>query len=151
MLGRRIELVCSVAALVLVGFGCGGDDDDSSSGTTKSEFIKQADAICKDFNAQIQKSVEGLPEDTSQSDVAQFTLDTAVPLFRDQVDKLRDLVAPAADAEQVEQLWDDLGTGTDQLEQKLKDDPKGAFSEDYDPFEDVNKALNEYGLNECGG
>ena len=41
--------------------------------------------------------------------------------------------------------------GTDQLEQKLKDDPKAVFSEDYDPFGDVNKALNEYGLKECGG
>jgi hypothetical protein len=151
MLGTRVAVVCSVAALVLVGVGCGGDDDDSSSGTTKSEFIKKADAVCKDFNVQIQKSVEDLPEDTSQSDVAQFTLDTAVPLFRDQLDKLRDLDVPAADADRVEQMWDDLDAGTDELEQKLKDDPAGAFSEDYDPFGDVNKALNEYGLKECGG
>ena len=151
MLGTRVGVVCAVAALVFVGVGCGGDDDDSSSGTTKSEFIAHADAVCKEFNARIQKSVEDLPEDTSQSDVAQFTLDTAVPLFRDQLDNLRDLDVPAADADQVQQMWDDLDAGTDQLEQKLKDDPKAVFSEDYDPFGDVNKALNEYGLKECGG
>jgi hypothetical protein len=151
MLGTRVGLVCSVAALLLVGAGCGGDDDDSSSGVTKSEFIEKADAVCKDFNAQIQKGVEELPEDTSQADVAQFTLDTAVPLFRDQLDKLRALDVPPADADQVEQMWDDLESGTDELEQKLKDDPAGAFAKEYDPFGDVNEALNEYGLEQCGG
>ncbi len=151
MLGTRIGVVCSIAALVLVGVGCGGDDDDNSSGTTKSEFIKQADAVCKDVNAEIQKGVEDLPKDTSQADVAQFTLDTAVPLFRDQIAKLRALDVPAADSEQVEQMWADLESGTDELEQKLKDDPAAAFSQEYDPFGDVNQALNEYGFKECAG
>jgi hypothetical protein len=151
MLATRVGVACSVAALILVGVGCGGDDDDSSSGVTKSAFVKQADAVCKDFNAQIQKGVEDLPEDTSQADVAQFTLDTAVPLFRDQLDKLRALDVPAADADQVAQMWDDLEAGTDQLEQKLKDDPQAVFAEDYDPFGDVNKALNKYGLKQCAG
>jgi hypothetical protein len=151
MLGTRVGVVCSVAALFLVGGGCSGNDDSTSSASTKSEFVKHADAVCKDFNAQIQKGVDDLPENTSQADVARFSLNTLVPLFRDQIDELRTLDVPAADSDEVQQMWDDLDSGTDELEQQLKDDPAAAFSSKFDPFGGVNEALTKYGLEECGG
>jgi|RhiMetdeSRZDD1v2_1073273.scaffolds.fasta_scaffold626359_2 hypothetical protein len=148
MLASRIATTISVAALVLVPVACGGDD---SSDVTKEEFIANADAVCKETNDKIEALVDDLSEDTSAEEAAQFTVDEAIPLFRDQIDQLRDLDLPAADADDIEQLWDDLDTSTDELEQQLKDDPEVAFSEDFDPFADENKAATDYGFKECGG
>ena len=47
-----------------------------------------------------------------------------MPLFRDQIEQLRDLDLPAADADELEQLWDDLDAATDELEQQLRTIPR---------------------------
>ena len=86
----------------------------------------------------------------SVEEAAELTLDEALPLYRDQIEELRDLDLPAADADELEQLWDDLDAATDELEQQLQDDPEVAFSEDFAPYADVNQAASDYGMKECG-
>jgi hypothetical protein len=148
MLGTRIATMISMAALVVVPVACGGDD---SSDVSKEDFIANADAVCKETNQKIEALVSGLSEDTTTEEAAQVTVEQAIPLFRDQIEELRDLDLPAADADDLEQLWDDLDASTDELEQQLKDDPEVAFSDDFDPFADENKAATDYGFTECGG
>ena len=109
MLGTRVGVVCAVAAFVLVGVGCGGDDDDSSSGATKSEFIKQADAVCKDFNARDPEACRG----PSRGHVASGRRRSSPWTPRCRCSATRStscatLDVPAADADQVQQMWDDL-------------------------------------------
>jgi hypothetical protein len=147
MLGARIATMISLAALVAVPAACGGDD---SSDVTKKEFIAKADAVCKETNDKIEALVSDLPQDTTTKQAAQITVDKAIPLFRDQIEQLRDLDPPAADADDLEQLWDDLDASTDELEQQLKDDPDVAFSEGFDPFTDESKTASDYGFQECG-
>ena len=147
MLGARTATMISLAAIVAVPAACGGDD---SSDVTKKEFIAKADAVCKETNDKIEALVSDLPQDTTTEQAAQITVDKAIPLFRDQIEQLRDLDPPAADADDLEQLWDDLDASTDELEQQLKDDPEKAFSDGFDPFADESKTATDYGFQECG-
>jgi hypothetical protein len=126
-----------------------GDDDDDSN-VTKDEFIEQADAICADFNERGEALGEDLSEDASLEEGADLFLDEGVPLFREQIDELHALDLPEADAEELEQLWNDLDTAVDDLEQQTEDDPEEALSSNFDPFADVNARAAEYGLEECG-
>jgi hypothetical protein len=151
MLGTRFATTISVAALVLVPLACGGDDDDdASSDVTKEEFIANADAVCRSGNDKIEALFSELSDTASAEEAAQLTLDEALPVYRDQIEALRELDLPAADADELEQLWDDLDAATDELEQQLKDDPEVAFTEEFDPYTDVNQAAADYGMQECG-
>jgi hypothetical protein len=149
VIGTRVATLISLAALVVVPVACGGDDDDASD-VTKEEFIANADAICKASNDKIGELFTDLPDDTTSEQAAQLTIGKALPIFRDQVDQLRELDLPAADADDLEQLWDDLDASTDELEQQLEDDPETAFSEDFDPFADESKTATDYGMTQCG-
>jgi hypothetical protein len=62
---------------------------------------------------------------------------------------LRELDHPADDADELEQLWDDLDAETDRLEAALEDDPETALVED--TFVDENAFAEEYGMQKCGG
>jgi len=152
----RATAACAVVALAFAAAGCGGDDSSSSnnnskgsSSVSKSEFIKSATAVCKDFANQAQAKTSSLPKTATQQQQAQFVIDELVPLFRQEVQHLRDLDAPAADADTLTQIWDKLDSGADTLEQKLKDDPAGAFSGSFDPFKDANQQATAYGLKDC--
>ncbi len=148
----RVTAACAVVALALAAASCGGDDDSSSSSkssVSKSEFIKSATAVCKNFADQAQAKSSSLPQTATQQQQAQFVIDELVPLFRQEVQKLRDLDVPAADADTLNKIWDNLDSGADTLEQKLKDDPAGAFSDSVDPFKDANQQASAYGLKDC--
>src|SRR5262245_45169885 len=130
----RATSACAVVALAFAAASCGGDDDSSNNNSkgngsvSKSEFIKSATAVCKDFADQTQAKSSSLPQSATQQQQAQFVLDELLPLFRQEVQHLRDLDTPSADADTLNQIWDNLDSGADTLEQKLKDDPAGAFS-----------------------
>jgi hypothetical protein len=153
----RATAACAVVALAFAAASCGGDDSSSSSrnnskgnsSVSKSEFIKNATAVCKDFADQAQAKSSSLPNTATQQQQAQFVIDELVPLFRQEVQHLRDLDAPAADADTLNQIWDKLDSGADTLEQKLKDDPAGAFSGSFDPFKEANQQATAYGLKDC--
>jgi hypothetical protein len=151
----RVTAACAVVALAFAAAGCGGDDDSSSnnskgsSSVSKTEFIKNATAVCKDFADQAQAKSSSLPQSATQQQQAQFVLDELVPLFRQEVQHLRDLDTPSADSDTLNKIWDNLDSGADTLEQKLKDDPAGAFANDFDPFKAANQEASEYGLKDC--
>jgi hypothetical protein len=151
----RATAACAVVALAFAAANCGGDDSSSnsnsngSSSVSKTEFIKNATAVCKDFADQAQAKSSSLPQSATQQQQAQFVLDELVPLFRQEVQHLRDLDVPAADADTLNKIWDNLDSGADTLEQKLKDDPAGAFSDSFDPFKDANQQASAYGLKDC--
>jgi len=154
----RGTAACAIVALAFAAASCGGDDDSSSgsnnnskssTSVTKTEFIKNATAVCKDFADKAGSKTSDLPENATQQQQAQFVLDELVPLFRQEVQQLRDLDAPAADADTVNKIWDNLDSGADALEQKLKDDPAGAFAQGYDPFKAADQQASAYGLKDC--
>jgi hypothetical protein len=55
----------------------------------KEEYIANAYAVGKKTSQRIEALVSDLPEDTTAEE-AQITVDDAIPLFRDQIEQLRD-------------------------------------------------------------
>ncbi len=142
---RRTPLVLS-AALTLALAACG------SEALTKEQYIKQADAICKDFDAQQKK----LPEPKSIADFEKLT-EQAKPLLEDQISQLRDLKAPDEIKDQTESAYDLL----DQQLPKLDELKKAAGDNDSAGVQKVaagasklsdqaNQKAKEIGLKVCG-
>ena len=85
--------VPALAALALAVAGCGGGDDSGGGGggdtLSKAEFQAKANAICKTFNAAVDK----LDAPSDFDEVASFT-DKAVALSDKALDQLDDLKPP---------------------------------------------------------
>ena len=149
-------LALAIAAMAFAAAGCGGGDDTTVtagvSGATgasgaplsKSEFITQADAICKQGNAQINQAGKqefsgGQP---SQSELEQFYTDELIPDVQDELDQIRALPAPEGDEDQVNEILD----AADQATQKIAADPTSADT----AFDQADQLAQDYGLKECG-
>jgi hypothetical protein len=138
-------LCLTVLAVVLFATGCGDSDD----ALTKSEFLKQGNAICKKGNQEIdrvgQQTLGGNKEPT-KAELTTFSEDTLIPVVQGEIDGLRDLEPPSDDEDQVNAILDEAQGALDQA----KDDPT-IFASNADPFKKANKLANDYGLTECGG
>jgi hypothetical protein len=150
-----------VAAVVLgMCVGCGGGGDDSSSDITKAQFLKQADAVCADFRNQRQAVVEEEygpkqrqgPSGSGQAAFKKFEAEMfelaeavlnekVIPLLHDQHEQLASLGAPAADAEKVETMLDNLDKAIGEIE---GEDIRAVLTgNNFDAFESEAK---KYGL-----
>jgi hypothetical protein len=155
---RRVVLrTAAVAGVVVFAFaGCGGDDDDSSSGTvSEAEFQEQADELCRKFEGEVDAKTEefsqSLDENSTPEEIGELFIDEILPLFREQVDQLQDLPTPDQNAQEYEDLFNDLEDAADDLEQMAKDDPEALFTGDEDPFADLDQRAQDLGLDDCGG
>lgn len=139
-----------LVALALAGCGDdggsgGGSDDDPIS---KADFIEQADQICADGAAELEKADEEYEgEDPSDPAVLQRYVDEELePNLRAQFDGVRDLGFPEGDEELLGDALDDA----DEVLDSIVADPQAALLPDENPFADVNATLSDYGLTECG-
>lgn len=100
MRSRKLRGFALVAVVAVVGAAC----DDAKTGLTKEDWIKAAAAICKtgteDFNALFETDFPTTPEKT-----AGF-FEKATPIFERQMNDLRELEAPEADADAIDKALD---------------------------------------------
>ena len=95
-----------LAALALA--GCGGGGDSAGGTLTKAEFVAQANAICKDYDARI----DALGDPGSIEDLVGLA-EKAKPIAEDGVARLRALKAP----ENLQASYDEyLATGDANIE-----------------------------------
>jgi hypothetical protein len=164
-----VGLLATVLAVGLIAAGCGGDDDEDTAAMTttetgatgatgaaggeplsKSEFIKQADQICRQGDQQIQQAGQELgPGSPSEEELEQFAAETVVPNIQEQIDGIRQLTPPKGDEEEVNAILDAAQEGIDRLAADPSllvqgQDAGGAFTE-------ANRLAQEYGLEACGG
>lgn len=121
--------------------GCGGSDEEPLS---SEEFVKQADKICADGNAELEEASADI-DTANEEDVEGFVQDTLVPNIQGQHDDLEELVPPEDDQETFDDMLAALQEGLDQL----GDDPSLIMS-DSDVFGDANADAEDLGLTECG-
>ena len=136
------HLCATAVALLAAGAvaGCGGEE-----ALTKSEFLKQGNAICAKGSKKIEDGAKKLgSEEPSKKVVTKFAEDTLIPSVEDQLSGLRDLKPPKADEEKVKKILD----AADEALSKTKDDPTVLTSSD-DPFMEANKQAEAYGLAKC--
>jgi hypothetical protein len=153
-------LFAALGALAVAGCG-GGDDTSSTTGTsgasgvtgtalTETEFVSQANAICKagdkDVNAAAQDTFGG--QQPTDAQVEQFATETLVPSIQGQIDGIRALVPPEDIADDVTTFLDDAEAALGQIQ----DDPSLLqASNNEGPFADVNKQADALGLTSCAG
>jgi hypothetical protein len=140
---------CLIGAALLA--GCGGGDDSSSTeaALSKSAYVKQANAICKQSNDQIEaeSKQEFGNQQPTQKQIEQFASNTAIPAVEDQLSQLRALPAPSGDEETVAAIYDAAQEGVD----KAKKDPSIIAQDNPAAFAKANKLARDYGLDVCAG
>ena len=159
---RSLSLALLALAAGLVIGGCGDDDDETTSGTTatettdstdagdeaptKTDFIKEADAICVDADeALAEVALEQYPEGPPTGDDAvAFAEDVFIPNLQGQHDDLAALTPPEGEEDAFADLLEQLQTGIDEV----ADDPE-SFVET-DALEDASVAASDFGLRSCG-
>lgn len=152
-MSKLLTAAAAAAVLVMLIAGCGGGDEttDETVTLTKTEFIKQGDAICKKSGEQSEQEAEEFAEENG------FTLEKAsteqledavgavlVSTLRQQAEEISALGAPEGDEEQVEAIITSLESATDEIE----DEPKLVFEEKV--FEEPNELAEDYGFKVCG-
>jgi len=149
--------IAAVVALAALVAGCGSSDDSTTDETvtlTKTEFIKQGDAICKEGNEEIQEGFEEYAEENdlpqnkepSKEQGVEITETVILPNVQQQAEEIRDLGAPEGDEDQV----DELVTALEDAVAEGEDDPESLFKGSTDPFGKVNKLASDYGFKVCG-
>lgn len=146
-----LAVLVALAALVA---GCGGGDDTTDEATvtlTKTEFIKQGDAICKEANEENEAEAEEYAEENgftlekaSKDELEEAVADVLVPSLEKQAEELDALGAPEGDEETVEAIVTALEDSTAEIE----DDPGLIFSGK--SLEKANKLAENYGFKVCG-
>ncbi|WP_354698270.1 hypothetical protein DSM112329_03938 [Paraconexibacter sp. AEG42_29] len=148
-----------LAAIALLGAGCGSDDDDGSSAggsadtaLAKAELAKQANAICRKFNARI----KALPAPKTEKGLPAY-FDKALPITQEAGRELKAL-EPADD---VKATWDGLLKDYDTLvatTAKATAALKAKKQKEYDEIRGQiallngksNQKLDAFGAVDCG-
>ena len=153
--------VSLVAGLSLA--ACG--DDGGGESLSKEDFIAQADAICADHGTQLDAifeeafaEVDETDMDDPQAAAQQYAgvVADSEPVMRDQVEALRALEPPEADADELNSQLDALDAAVTEFVDLTEDGAAGdeaalaAIESDVDPFAAVNERAFEYGLRVCG-
>lgn len=148
-----LALAALLALAVLVA-GCGGGDETTDSATvtlTKTEFIKQGDAICKEANEENETEAEEFAEENgftlekaSKDQLEEAVAEVLAPSLNQQAKELDALGAPEGDEDKVEAIVVALEDATDEIE----DDPSLVFEEK--TLEKPNQLAKAYGFKVCG-
>jgi len=160
---RRFAVLLTAAiATVGIAAGCGDDDGSGSesgggsiatSTQPRPQFVKQASEICsrerQDVPQRIAAYQEKNPPGDKPPDVAQADGVQAVilPVLESEVDRIRDLGAPAGDEEQVEAILTGQQEANDEVAELEKIPPEEDGWERY--FDSTNKLMVAYGLDAC--
>jgi hypothetical protein len=153
---RLFALLAGVMAIAIVAAGCGSSSDDSTETVvlTKTEFIKEGDAICAKGTETLNQEAEDFAEENdvdtdnpSKGDQEEVITTVIGPALQSQADELSALGAPEGEEETVEAIVEALEEGA----QELEDDPASLLEESASgPLDEANKLASAFGFEECG-
>ena len=148
VIGAGAVLAFVVAALI----GCGGDSSTSNT-LTKAEFIKQADAMCRQAENQKNKDVEAAFDNPKKSGISQegakgddeLVNEVALPPLRKMTEELSELGAPEGQEETVEAM---IAAMEAEIE-KIGANPEKAIRGEVGLFEEADRLAKKLGLETC--
>ena len=157
MTGQVVKALVSFAALALLLASCGGDssgDDNAGSDgppLTKAQFIEQGDAICKkamselfaNSQAFVKKNEINRPE-PSEAENLELLVEIYLPHIESRLTKLQELSPPAADEQQIEEIF----AATEDALATARKSPKKVLGENL--FEEPKSLFADYGFKACG-
>lgn len=151
----RKLLPLSIGAVALFLASCGGSDAEPLS---KSEYLKQGNAICKAAGERVNKAFEAVgeidPADLGEDagKIADFFEETAA-IFSGMIDDLDDLEPPSDDKGDVDEMLKTGRDGVDELRgaaEKIEEDGDLEALDDMgENLDEFDEKADEYGLDEC--
>jgi len=153
-----MALFAAFAVLALVA-GCGGGSDSTGTETTtssltKSEFLKQGNAICARGNTEIEDGFEEFGKEhnfskkhePTQAELEEAAETVLIPSIRQELDDIRALGAPQGEEAEIEAIL----AAAEKALKKGEEDPGAMIEEGEGPFAEANKLAREFGLVKCG-
>jgi hypothetical protein len=166
-LSTRASLLLSALAALFIASGCGGsngsggDVEVQTGSLTKAQFVEQADQICEESRARVDKNYAALLKKTTkllkatgskpspealgvlQKEAVETIL---LPTYEKMIDQISSLGAPASDQDQIATF---LGTEQEKLEE-ASEEPSDPFVHVHF-FTPVTKLAEAYGMTGCAG
>jgi hypothetical protein len=151
---RRIALCLFAIAGFGAGAACGGD---SSPPLTSEEFVKQANAICKDRNTKVAEKGKDIlaKPNPSAEELTEFFLKQAIPNAREKLKDLGELHPPTKNKAKVKKMLAAGKKALDAAEDGFKQGTsttlrENAGSDLYKEMnEEFNKLARELKLTDC--
>jgi len=139
---RRIAFCLFAVTLCGAGAACGGD---SGPALSSDEFVKQANAICKDRDTKIaDKAKEVLKNpNPSTEELGKFFVNEAIPNAREKVKELGKLHPPEKDKDKFKKLLSAANKALDEAEKGFKKQESTTTLRQEDSGSDVYKELNK--------
>jgi hypothetical protein len=160
---KRALVALFACLMVAVAAACGGGGDSTSSGgesseasgsaPTKAVFVKEADAICRKADTELNEEIEsyakenGIPLGKEPTKAQQEEIYAAVvlPNVGRQGEEIDALTPPEGEEDEVGEIVDALAQGVEEGEA----DPAGLV-EGKNPLEDASSKATAYGMKVCG-
>jgi len=147
-IGNRTAALVAAAGLTVSASACGGGG--GSQGVSKADYLAKAKLVCEVGNRQLKSATDDvlakIPPGQKMSDaqINDFVHQTVIPTIKDQIKKLRALPPPKGEKDHVEQIYDALDKGLQQLD---KDPAK--LTNGSNVFADADALANKYGISVC--
>jgi hypothetical protein len=144
---RYLLLALTAAALLPVLAGCGSSDEDATAQTTipLKKYAQQADLICNNRSGEQTEIATIYLEEHPNAEEVDLVIPAGVPPIEKEIDELRQLGLPAGHEEEAEAFLEEAETALE----ALKEEPRGALSEEANPFKKANGLSEKLGLGDC--
>lgn len=164
---KRWSLLLALAA-GLAAVGCGGEDDSGSaasngnsamtgittSSLSKEQFIQRAGEICSRERGKIAARQAAYVERTGMGDsipappeYADAVQAVLLPIFQDEIDRIRELGAPEGDEEDIADILGAQQQGLDEVAELRRLSSEEGRLESH--FAEARRLMEEYGLDAC--
>jgi hypothetical protein len=139
-----ILLALAVVSFALVAAGCGGGDSTATS-LTKTEFVKQAEAIClRAEHQQLVRATEYVKQHPGADEEA-MVLPAGIPPLEEEIRQIKALGEPEQGADTVQAFVAEF----EKAIADAKEDPADVVVAETDPFKKADKLAASYGLEVC--
>ena len=145
--GFRIAAGLVAAGLAVSAAACGGGDP---KGITKTDYLARAKVVCQKGNRDLKAASDDVfaklkpGEKMTDAQIDDFVRNTVIPTIRDQVKQLRAIPPPKGEKGHVEDIYNALDKGLEQLDK----DPK-KLTDGTNVFADADALANKYGISVC--
>lgn len=151
VVGSVVGATLVVAVLAISGCGGGGGGGEGAStaaALSKSEYVKEANAICKkslqEREADANEVAEEIKPGANAGELSKKQLVEAItPSLASMVNELAALPAPSGDESRVEAMMEAYEKGLEEVEEN----GEAAFSSE--PFKTADEKAMKYGLKDC--
>jgi hypothetical protein len=160
---RAFCIVVAAVGLALIAGGCGDDDSEAGASSdeivvetgslNKEQFVKQADAICRETIEKVRlaggaylRTIErsDTPFATEQQEAPKFVETVLVPEYEKQIDQVSSLGAPSGAQQEVTEVLEALSQGLEEAEAEPVE-----FLNDIDALGKSEKLAEAYGFKAC--